>query len=140
MLTNAALNESAKCRYHEVKMKGLIDSSRDFNHASCKKSNLVKFWYVFLQDMVSVLIDLNQSHREGSWNIHLSAVCRFIPLFFFSLIAGYHCILKTVWLWKEDFLICGRTSAMTALLFNKHRIKEVVAQWSKHWTSSTTSK
>ena len=94
MFSNAAPNKSAEWKYHKVNMKGLIDSIGDFNNASFKKferSNQFKFLYVFLKDTVSVLIDLNQSHRERNCDMHLSAVCRAIPLFSFF-------ILKTVWL------------------------------------------
>ena len=67
MLSNAAPNKSAEWKYHRVNMKGLIDSIGDFNNGSFKKferNNQFKFFCVFLKDMVSVLIDLNQSHRE----------------------------------------------------------------------------
>ena len=83
MITNSAPNESAEWKYHEVKMKGLIDSIGDFNNVSCQKSNQFKFWCVFLQDVVLVLIDLNRSHGEGNWGIHLPAVRRAIRSFFF---------------------------------------------------------
>ena len=92
MLTNTAPNESAKWKYHEVKMKGLIDSTDDFNNASCQKSNQFKFWYVFLNDVASVLIDLNQSHRERNLDMHLCAVRPSIPLFFF-----FNCINNKRW-------------------------------------------
>ena len=83
MLTNASPNESAEWKYNEVKMKGLIHSIGDFKNAGCQKSNQFKFWCVFLQDVVSFLIDTNRSHREGNWDMDLSAVRRAIPLFFF---------------------------------------------------------
>ena len=83
MLTNASTNESAEWKYHEVKMKGLIHSIGDFNNAGCQKSNQFKFWCVFLQDVVSFLIATNRSHREGNWDMLLSAVRRAIPLFLF---------------------------------------------------------
>ena len=39
MLVNVAPNESAKQKYHEVKMKGLINYIDALNNASSQKSN-----------------------------------------------------------------------------------------------------
>ena len=79
-------------------MKGLIDSIDDFNEASCQNGNQFKFWHVFLNNVASVLIYFNRSHREGNLDMHLSAVRRAIPLFYSSIVsitnAGYHGLLK----------------------------------------------
>ena len=83
MLISAAPNESPEWKYHKVKVKGLIDSIGDFNNVSCQKSNLFKFWYVCLKDVVSVLIDLNPSHRDGNRDMYFSSVDRAILLCFF---------------------------------------------------------
>ena len=82
MLANAVPNKSAEWKFHEVKMKGLTDSIDDFNNASCQKA-ISSSVDVFLNDVASVLIDFNRSHREENWDMHLCAVPRAIPLFFF---------------------------------------------------------
>ena len=48
----------------------------------CSKSDQFKFWNIFLEDIVSVLINLNRLHREEDWELHVACVRKAVPLFF----------------------------------------------------------
>ena len=63
-------------------MRKHINQYETFAKDSREKSTQFPFWHVFLNDVVSVLIDLVRSHREADWDFHLSATRRAIPLFF----------------------------------------------------------
>ena len=76
-------NESHNWDLHENNMRKLINQYETFTKNSGEKSAQFAFWHVFLNDVVSVLIDLVRSHREADWDLHLSATRRAIPLFFF---------------------------------------------------------
>ena len=58
----------------------------DFIQQGSSENNQFKFWNTFLSDIVSVLIDLNRSFREGDWDLHLSFnkshYRRWAPLYF----------------------------------------------------------
>ena len=54
----------------------------EFLENGCLRSKSVYFWNTFLNDVLLILIDLTRSHREGDWNLHVSAVRRALPLFF----------------------------------------------------------
>ena len=82
MLACAPLKENVEWEFYERKMQ-FIDQFEIFNTDLPEKSNQFAFWHVFLNHVVSVLIDLTRSHREGNWDLHLSATRRAIPLFFF---------------------------------------------------------
>ena len=58
------------------------NSLKEFIENGLQVSNQFKFWNTFLQDVVSVVRDLARSHREGVWELHLSAIPRALPLFF----------------------------------------------------------
>lgn len=45
-------------------------------------SSQFAFWNAFIQTIYPVLRDLTRSHREGNWQMHLSAVQRALPLVF----------------------------------------------------------
>ena len=45
-------------------------------------SDQFKYWELFLHQIMPVLRDLTRSHREGNWQLHLSAVRRALNLFF----------------------------------------------------------
>ena len=45
-------------------------------------STQFRYWNNFLVDIYPILRDLTRSHREGNWDLHLSAVRRALPLFF----------------------------------------------------------
>ena len=47
-----------------------------------KASNQFAFWNGFIDKIFPVLRDLTRSHREGNWQLHLSAVQRALPLSF----------------------------------------------------------
>ena len=40
------------------------------------------YWNNFLMDIYPILRDLTRSHREGNWDLHLSAIWRALLLFF----------------------------------------------------------
>ena len=46
------------------------------------KSEQFQYWSKFLEEIIPILRELTRSHREGNWNLHLSAVRRFLSLFF----------------------------------------------------------
>ena len=60
-----------------------------------------KYWNVFIQDIIPVLIDLTRSHCEGNWKLHLSSIRRTIPLLFTFNRTNYR---GWVLLYSEDCL------------------------------------
>ena len=53
-----------------------------FQTTAEKASNQFAFWNGFINKICPVLRDLTRSHREGNWQLHLSAVQRALPLSF----------------------------------------------------------
>ena len=47
-----------------------------------RNNDKFKYWNIFLDIIMPVLIDLTRSFREGNWMLHLSAVRRAMPLSF----------------------------------------------------------
>ena len=47
-----------------------------------KISDKFKYWNLFLDVFMPIVMDLTRSFREADWNLHLSAVRRSLPLFF----------------------------------------------------------
>jgi len=69
-------------KHFQDRLAVFLNSYDKFISQGCIANNQFRFWNVFLNDIVSVLIDLNRSHREGNWELHVSAVRRALPLFF----------------------------------------------------------
>ena len=68
-----------KCKSH----MGLFqDAYSKFKDDKGKESENFRYWTIFLDDLYPILRDLTQSHREGNWELHLSAVQRSLSLFF----------------------------------------------------------
>ena len=60
----------------------LFADFKKFVNEHKRDSDKWKYWSIFLDIFMPVLIDLTRSFCEGDWHIHLSAVRRAIPLFF----------------------------------------------------------
>jgi len=69
-------------KHFQERLAGFLTSYNYFISERCSVNNQFKFWNVFVNDVVPVLMDLNRSHREGNWELHVSAVRRALPLFF----------------------------------------------------------
>ena len=102
ILSNTSPNESHKWDLHEINMRKLINQFEPFTKDSGEKSAQFAFWHVFLNDAISVLIDLVRSNREADWDLHLSATCCAIPLFFFFNRTNYK---RWVPLYFEDCMV-----------------------------------
>ena len=63
-------------------MEEFLQAFDDFLESDCLRSKSFHFWNTFLNHILLVLIDLTRSHREGDWNLYVSAVRRALPLFF----------------------------------------------------------
>lgn len=61
-----------------LKMPGL----KEFKVNGEAESEQFLFWSIFIERIYPVLRDLTRSHREGDWQLHLSAVDRALPLVF----------------------------------------------------------
>ena len=77
--TSVADTEWKEC---SKSVTAFTNSLKEFIENGLQVSNQFKFWNTFLQDFVSVVRDLARSHREGIWELHLSAIRRALPLFF----------------------------------------------------------
>ena len=58
---------------------------KDFNNfvkKGIEHNTEFAFWNKLLTELYPILSDLTQSHREGDWLLHLSALERALPLFF----------------------------------------------------------
>ena len=86
MLTNATPNESAEWKYHQVKMKGLIDSIDDFNNASYQKAITSRFGMFFLMTWHQFWLTLtNPAGKE----IQIWISLLFAVLYFFLFLQSY---------------------------------------------------
>ena len=65
MLTNAAPNESAKWKYHEEKMKGLVHSIGDFNNAEVLLEVLTKICALEADDQYSPHHDFSKCTADS---------------------------------------------------------------------------
>ena len=65
------------------------------------KSKEFLYWNNFIEKVFPVLRDLTHSHREGDWQLHLSAIQRALPLVFAFDRTNYQCWLS---LYFEDHL------------------------------------
>ena len=92
-------NKSHNWNLHENNMPKLINQYETFTKDSGEKSAQFAFWQFFLNDAVSVLIDLVRPHRKTDWGLYLSATRRAIPLFFFFNRTNYE---RWVLLYFED--------------------------------------
>ena len=117
-------------------MKPFLKQLDEFVKKSCAESELFKFWNTFLNEIVSVLIDLTRSHREEGWNLHLSAVRRALPLFFAFNRTNYS---RWCPLYFEECMALDKTYPKIYESFVKGGFvvsqtlrKEVVYQWIWH--------
>ena len=69
-------------KYFEKHLQSFICSFNECIESKSSENLQFKYWNVFIQDIVSVLIDLSRSHCEGNWKLHLSSLRRAIPLLF----------------------------------------------------------
>lgn len=69
-------------RYFQDRCEPYLTSFKEFITQRRSSNKEFRFWDTFLNDIAPVLMDLNRSHREGNWKLHLSAVRRSLPLFF----------------------------------------------------------
>ena len=69
-------------KYFEEHLQSFICFFNEYIESKSSENLQFKYWNVFIQDIVSVLIDLTRSHREGNWKLHLSSIRRAIPLLF----------------------------------------------------------
>ena len=63
----------------------VVNFTKAFNkykEAGKAQSEQFQYWSTFLDNLFPILRDLTRSHREGNWQLHLSAVRRALPLFF----------------------------------------------------------
>ena len=63
-------------------MEEFLQAFNDFLKNDCLRSKSFHFWNTFLNDILLILNDLTISHHESDQNIHVSAVCQALPLFF----------------------------------------------------------
>ena len=69
------------------------------------ESKQFRFWYNFIERIYPVLRDLTSSHREGNWQLYLSAIKRALPLVFAFDRTNYKRWLP---LYFEDCLILSK--------------------------------
>ena len=72
-LTDALLQLNTKASSNEFET---------FQSNGTQSSHQFVFWNTFLSTIYPALRDLTRSHREGNWEMHLSAVQRAMPLVF----------------------------------------------------------
>ena len=141
ILSNTSPNESHNWDLHENNMWKLINQYETFTKDSGEKSAQFAFWHVFLNDVVSVLIDLVRLHREADCDLHLSATRRAVPLFFFFNRTNCK---RWVPFYFEGCM--GMKSKLPELwghfsegkfVVHQQNEEEVVYGWIKLWRSST---
>ena len=66
----------------ENEMNDFSVAFQEFKERGSNDSAQFCYWNTFLQDVAPILRDLTRSHREGDWELHLSAVRRALPLCF----------------------------------------------------------
>ena len=54
----------------------------DFKKSGEENSEMWRFWNVFNDEVLPILIDMTRSFREGNWELYLQAIRKAIPLFF----------------------------------------------------------
>ena len=69
-------------KYFEEYLQSFICFFNEYIESKSSENLQFKYWNVFIQDIVSFLIDLTRSHREENWKLHLSSIRRAIPLLF----------------------------------------------------------
>jgi len=79
----ACRDEHKDWSFFQEQFNEFLENFDSFVKEGCSKNDQFKFWNVFLEDVVSASINLNRSHREGNWYLHIAAVRKAIPLFFF---------------------------------------------------------
>ena len=53
-----------------------------FNDEMGGKSDLWRYWNIFLDEIMPVVIDLTKSFRNGDWELHMTAIRKAMPLIF----------------------------------------------------------
>ena len=53
-----------------------------FNDEMGGKSELWRYWNIFLDEIMPVVIDLTKSFRNGDWELHMTAIRKAMPLIF----------------------------------------------------------
>ena len=54
-----------------------------FKKAGEVESEMWRFWNIFTDEVMPLLIDMTQSFREANWTLNLQAIRKAIPLFFY---------------------------------------------------------
>jgi hypothetical protein len=71
--------EWKKCKALAV---NFMASMQEYKDARSEQSEQFRYWNTFLDIIFPILRDLTRSHREGNWQLHISAIRRALPLFF----------------------------------------------------------
>ena len=82
-------------KWNECKEKlvGFKKVFENYRQKGKQASDQFKYWDLFLHEIMPVLRDLTRSHREGNWQLHLSAVRRALNSFFAFDRTNYsHCV------------------------------------------------
>ena len=62
-----------------------------YKEAGKLPSEQFKYWFLLLDEIMTILRDLTRSRREGNWRLHFSAVRRSLPLFIAFGRTNYSC-------------------------------------------------
>ena len=62
-----------------------------YKEAGKLPSEQFKYWFLLLDEIMTILRDLTCSRREGNWRLHFSAVRRSLPLFIAFVRTNYSC-------------------------------------------------
>ena len=82
MLEIKNVNETLSEALQQLNMKVSSKEFETFQMNGTQSSSQFAFWNTFLNIIYPALRDLTRSHREGDWEMHLSAVQRALPLVF----------------------------------------------------------
>ena len=74
--------QSVRTEWEKLLSKISFMELQNFRENGKMKSKQFLYWNNFIEKVFLVLRDLTRSHREGNWQLHLSAIQRGLPLVF----------------------------------------------------------
>ena len=85
LLNNKSLEQRFRNKWNDIKHHlndRLYREYCSFESNGEMESEIWKFWNMFTNQVIPVLINLTRSFREGNWLLHLQAIRQALPLFF----------------------------------------------------------
>ena len=94
-------HESWKAIKEHAEKYKFIENASVFKDSMGKHSELWRYWSIFQDMIMPVVINLTQSFRDTDWELHLSTIPRAMSqsllLVELTIVAGFLCTMRTVW-------------------------------------------